>query len=137
MQEQFQFSAYQSVSRARRAVFALLMAVILIAGGMQHLTVHAQVAGLPDFTTIVEKSEPAVVNIRTTEKARASRGNGAPEMDEDMLEFFRRFGVPIPNQPQNPRRAPQQPPQQQAPQAEEVAAEWVDFVPEKFAHHHD
>ena len=39
MQEQFHFSAYQSVNRARRAVFALLMAVILIAGGMQRLNV--------------------------------------------------------------------------------------------------
>jgi len=26
-----------------------------------------------------------------------------------MLEFFRRFGIPLPGQPQNPRRAPQQP----------------------------
>ena len=53
MQEQFHFSAYPSMRRARRAAFALLMAVILIAGGMQHLTVQAQVAGLPDFTTNV------------------------------------------------------------------------------------
>ena len=74
MQEQFHFSAYQSVSRARRAIFALLMAVILIAGGMQHLNVQAQAAGLPDFTTIVEKSEPAVVNIRTTAKVAARSG---------------------------------------------------------------
>ena len=59
-----------------------------------------------------------MVNIRTTEKAKPTRGNGAPEVDEDMLEFFRRFGVPIPGQPQNPRRNPQQPPQQQAPQPE-------------------
>ncbi len=78
--------------------------------------VPARAQALPDFSSLVESVGPAVVNIRTTEKARPSRGNGAPEMDEDMLEFFRRFGVPIPGQPQTPRRNPQQPPQQQPPQ---------------------
>ena len=78
--------------------------------------VPARAQALPDFSSLVECVGPAVVNIRTTEKARPSRGNGAPEMDEDMLEFFRRFGVPIPGQPQTPRRNPQQPPQQQPPQ---------------------
>jgi serine protease Do len=42
-----------------------------------------------------------VVNIRTTEKPRAGRGPGG-DMDEDMLEFFRRFGIPAPSRP-NPR----------------------------------
>jgi serine protease Do len=64
-------------------------------------TVHSQV--LPDFAELVEKVGPAVVNIRTTERPRSARaggGSGAnPEIDEDMLEFFRRFGLPIPNQP--------------------------------------
>ena len=48
-----------------------------------------------------------MVNIRTTEKA--SRRSGVNGMDEDMLEFFKRFGVPIPNMPrqQRPNR-PQQ-----------------------------
>ena len=69
-------------------------------------TVRAQ--GLPDFTELVEKVGPAVVNIRTTERARAARGGqGGPELDDDMLEFFRRFGLPMPNRP-NPR-SPQQP----------------------------
>ncbi len=47
------------------------------------------------------------MNIRTTEKA--SRRSGVNGMDEDMLEFFKRFGVPIPNMPrqQRPNR-PQQ-----------------------------
>ena len=54
---------------------------------------------LPDFTELVEKVGPAVVNIRTTERARAARGGVGPELDDDMLEFFRRFGIPIPNRP--------------------------------------
>ena len=75
--------------------------------------VHAQ--SLPDFTELVEKVGPAVVNIRTLERSRvAARGGAAPEVDEDMLEFFRRFGLPVPNQPspRGPRQAPDGEPQQ-------------------------
>jgi serine protease Do len=106
MQEQFHFSAYPSMSRARRAAFALLMAVILIAGGMQHLTVQAQVAGLPDFTTIVEKSEPAVVNIRTTAKVAARSGG----QGQDPYEMFRHFFGPDFQPPGGTRPGPQQNP---------------------------
>jgi serine protease Do len=62
--------------------------------------VPAQAQTLPDFTELVERVGPAVVNIRTTEKRNARGPTG--DMDEDMLEFFRRFGLPIPNRP-NPR----------------------------------
>ncbi len=75
--------------------------------------VHAQ--ALPDFTELVEKVGPAVVNIRTLERSRtASRSGAGPEIDEDMLEFFRRFGLPAPNQPspRGPRQAPDGEPQQ-------------------------
>lgn len=70
---------------------------------------------LPDFTELVEKVGPAVVNIRTLERSRvAARGGAAPEVDEDMLEFFRRFGLPVPGQPspRGPRQAPDGEPQQ-------------------------
>jgi len=74
---------------------------------------HAQTRTLPDFTDLVEQVGPSVVNIRTTEKvqARASQGNPG---EEEMLEFFRRFGVPTPNMPRpGPRqRTPQQDDQQ-------------------------
>ncbi|MGV8898150.1 MAG: DegQ family serine endoprotease [Burkholderiaceae bacterium] len=68
-------------------------------------------AGLPDFAELVEKTGPAVVNIRTTEKMKA--GSATPSNDEqEMQEFFRRyFGIPIPQQPdRTPRnkQAPQQ-----------------------------
>ncbi len=58
----------------------------------------AQTRTLPDFTDLVEQVGPSVVNIRTTEKVqpRSSQGNPA---EEEMLEFFRRFGVPTPNMP--------------------------------------
>jgi serine protease Do len=61
----------------------------------------ANAQGLPDFTELVEKVGPAVVNIRTTERVRVGR-NGAGELDEDMLDFFRRRGIPIPQIPNRP-----------------------------------
>ncbi len=59
----------------------------------------AQVRGLPDFTELVEQVGPSVVNIRTIERTRAGASSGGP--DEQMLEFFRRFGIPMP--PNAPR----------------------------------
>jgi serine protease Do len=67
--------------------------------------------GLPDFTDLVEQVGPAVVNIRTMERARsAPQGQqGQGQMDEEMQEFFRRFfGTPMPNVPRSPR-APNRP----------------------------
>jgi serine protease Do len=52
---------------------------------------------LPDFSTLVEQHGPAVVNIavKKDEAAVAMRGNRGPG-DEEMKEFLRRFGVPLP-----------------------------------------
>ena len=58
---------------------------------------HAQARDLPDFTELVEKVGPAVVNIRTSARIKGG-AQGMPEMDEQMLEFLRRFGMPAPNQ---------------------------------------
>ena len=55
---------------------------------------QAAVRGLPDFTELVEQVGPSVVNIRTLEKVRGGGAANAP--DEQMLEFFRRFGIPVP-----------------------------------------
>ena len=61
---------------------------------------------LPDFTELVERVGPAVVNIRTTERGRqAAAGGGGPEIDPNMEEFFRRFGIPLPGSP-GQRRGP-------------------------------
>jgi serine protease Do len=59
--------------------------------------VRAQPRELPDFPDLVERVGPSVVNIRTTERARA-RGGVTPEMNEELQEFFRRFGIPMPGQ---------------------------------------
>ncbi|GGE72161.1 DegQ family serine endoprotease [Massilia psychrophila] len=66
------------------------------------------VTNLPDFTDLIEKVGPAVVNIRTTEKVKL--GQGAPG-DEEMQEFLRRFfGQQAPRGPSpRGRRNPAQP----------------------------
>lgn len=73
--------------------------------------VMAQARSLPDFTDLVETVGPSVVNIRTLEKVKAGAGNSA---DEQMLEFFRRFGIPVPpNMPRAPRPDRNQPDEDQ------------------------
>ncbi|MDF1484359.1 DegQ family serine endoprotease, partial [Ramlibacter sp. H39-3-26] len=85
------------------------MAVVGIGASLMPLeAAHAQPAAalraLPDFTDLVEQVGPSVVNIRTTEKVPA-RG-GANGMDEEMQDFLRRFGIPVPNVP--PQQRPRQ-----------------------------
>src|SRR5487761_2188300 len=80
----------------RRAWLVAVVVGVGLGGALAAPAVAAQ--GLPDFTELVEKVGPAVVGIRTTERLRSVAGGG-PEIDQDMLEFFRRFGIPIPSQP--------------------------------------
>lgn len=72
----------------------------------------ARATGLPDFSDLVEKVGPAVVNIRTTVAAQApiaeTHGSLPPGVDHsDMADFFRRFfGIPLPDQIVPKRDAP-------------------------------
>ena len=61
----------------------------------------AALAQLPDFTDLVEKHGPAVVNVSTTSAARSARGGRLPNVPEDdpFYEFFRRFAPQIPGPP--------------------------------------
>ena len=93
------------VPAAGRLGFAILALTLSLIASAAPQPAKAQ--GLPDFTELVEKVGPAVVNIRTTERGRVARGPGGGDLDEDMLEFFRRFGIPAPSRP-NPR-SPQPP----------------------------
>ncbi len=104
---------YSSVPHAaRRSLVAALFGFVLAAAGGV-ISQPAQAQALPEFADLAERVGPAVVNIRTTER-RAARSSGGPEIDEDMLEFFKRFGLPIPNQPtpRGQRPAPDGEPQQ-------------------------
>ena len=53
----------------------------------------AAAAQLPDFTELVEKQGPAVVNISTTQSVRNPLLPQLPNLQEDdpFYEFFRRF----------------------------------------------
>lgn len=62
-----------------------------------------RISGLPDFTQLVEKEGPAVVNI-SIKQTRSTGGpslRGIPE-DDPLYEFFRRFAPPE----QNPKNEP-------------------------------
>ncbi|MFN7085538.1 MAG: DegQ family serine endoprotease [Burkholderiales bacterium] len=66
----------------KRFVFALLF-LVPVTGAAQ----------LPDFTELVEKQGPAVVNISTTQSVRGTLAPQIPNLQEDdpFYEFFRRF----------------------------------------------
>ena len=94
-------------SCALAGVLAVTSSVALVAPTVAHAQ-PASVRGLPDFTDLVEQVGPSVVNIRTLEKVSSpSVGSTDSAMDEEMREFFKRFGIPIPNAPRQPQR-PQQ-----------------------------
>jgi serine protease Do len=96
------------VSRAKQWTLAAVAGGVLVGGlwSVNHGPVVAQpapatssaavplVRGLPDFADLAEAVGPSVVNIRTAEKV--SQNTGASTQEEQMLEFFRRFGLPVP-----------------------------------------
>ncbi|HEX5806007.1 MAG TPA: Do family serine endopeptidase [Macromonas sp.] len=64
------------------------------------------VTGLPDFTVLVDQVGPSVVNIRTLERVNLD-DEDENDPNNQMLELFRRFGLPVP-----PGAMPQQAPRQ-------------------------
>jgi serine protease Do len=93
------------LSSSRRVFGALVLGFALTLAVLGPHESRAQARELPDFTELVERVGPAVVNIRTAERVRAAQG-GDGEIDEQMREFFRRFGIPLPSNPQPRRGAP-------------------------------
>lgn len=96
--------------QVRSSVLAGALAITASVALLSPAPVLAQVRTLPDFTDLVEQVGPSVVNIRTLEKVSPRGGPDGAGQDE-MFEFFRRFGLPIPNMPRqspHPRRSPPQ-----------------------------
>ncbi|HUI60012.1 MAG TPA: Do family serine endopeptidase [Steroidobacteraceae bacterium] len=62
--------------------------------------VEGMLRALPDFSPLVEKYGPAVVNVEVVEKAQPSLG-GPPGLspNDPFYDFFRRFGIPNPEGP--------------------------------------
>ena len=98
--------------RLSAAFFSATVFLFVPAGlglGLGLMTPAADAAVLPDFTDLVDKVGPAVVNIRTTERSKVMQQGQGGE-DEEMQEFFRRFFGQPPGQRPQPsprgRRAP-------------------------------
>lgn len=77
-----------------------LFIIVLVTAATQ--PVSAQVTGLPDFTSLMDKAGPGVVNIRVTQFGNRARG-AAPgtegeNQDPEIPDFFRRF-FDVPDDP--------------------------------------
>jgi serine protease Do len=72
----------------RTLVLSLLLGMPLLG--------FAQVQGLPDFTDLVDKQGPAVVNVSTTSTAHGGGAQSPVPEDDPFYDFFRRFGPPQP-----------------------------------------
>jgi serine protease Do len=85
-------------------------ALIVAAAAWWPQAAQSQTVQLPDFTEIAERLSPTVVNIRTVERRGGAAAGASPgEVDPNIEEFFRRFGIPMPNRPDrgpNPRGGP-------------------------------
>jgi serine protease Do len=101
-----------------RGAAALAAAAFAAWGAVAPAGVAAQqtapVVQLPDFTELVERVGPAVVNIRTLERPGNGGGNLRGQVPPEFEEFLRRFGIPMPerggprNGPRNEDDEPQQ-----------------------------
>lgn len=81
----------------RRAVLLASLAASLSTVAMLPAAQAQTRIDLPDFTELVERVGPSVVNIRTLERAgRNAQSGGGGGIDPNMEEFFRRFGIPLP-----------------------------------------
>src|ERR1700745_3269013 len=69
-------------------------------------TAETAVRSLPDFSTLVERYGPAVVNVEVVEKAQSGGGIPGLSPNDPFYDFFRRFGIPTPDQGPQGRQAP-------------------------------
>jgi serine protease Do len=99
----------------RAALTVATISTVVSVVGLPLQVAQAQVRNLPDFADLAEQVGPSVVNIRTSEKVAIRSAQGGPS-DEEMLDFFRRFGLPVPNVPkQAPRKSQPQPQEEEQP----------------------
>ncbi|MBV8125681.1 MAG: DegQ family serine endoprotease [Burkholderiaceae bacterium] len=98
-----------------------VLAGLVLSLGLLGIPVRAEPRELPDFTELVERVGPSVVNIKTTEHVKLAAA-GAPEMDPQMQEFLRRFGIPLPH---SRRGAPKDDDDDEGPQRRGVASGFI------------
>ena len=102
----------------------MLMSALI--GFIAPTVVHADSAALaapvlvalPDFSVLVDKVGPAVVNIRTTAKSQDSDSDAD---DEKMKELFKRFfGVPVPAPGSSPKSPAEPEAKKKSPEASDI-----------------
>jgi serine protease Do len=81
---------------------ATAAAPLTVTGNQVATPAAAPQMAYPDFASIVRAYGPAVVNIATAGKTQAV-DDEAPNANDPMFEFFRRFGPQFPHAPQGPR----------------------------------
>jgi serine protease Do len=97
------------MNRMSRRFFVLILALLVPLAHAQAPAAAPEaepIVNLPDFTRLVERAGPAVVNIEATlggeerELAAGPQPRGQEELPEDMPEFFKRFFEQQPGMPQ-------------------------------------
>jgi serine protease Do len=61
---------------------------------------------LPDFSPLVERYGPAVVNVEVVEKPQGGGGLQGLSPNDPFYDFFKRFGIPAPDQAPHPNEPP-------------------------------
>lgn len=98
-------------SLGRRAAWHALLLCGLLGPALPVAVAAQPRAELPDFSELVERVGPSVVNIRTLERGRGSVGPERGGVDPNLEEFFRRFGIPLPGGRGGPRGGDDEPQQ--------------------------
>ena len=81
-------------------------AAVAAAAAAEPSASEATVRALPDFTSLVEKYGPAVVNVEVLEKTQPQPGFQGLSPNDPFYDFFRRFGIPPPGEGQRPNQPP-------------------------------
>ncbi len=96
----------------RRVLLRAAMAMALVCSLAPQAGAAQGRGELPDFTELVEKVGPSVVNIRTLERSGRNNAAAGSGIDPNMEEFFKRFGIPLPGGKGAPRGGGEEEPQQ-------------------------
>jgi serine protease Do len=83
---------------------ALAVPAAPVATAAETAAPEPMVRTLPDFSALVERCGPAVVNVEVVEKPQPGIQGLSP--NDPAYDFFRRFGIPLPDQGQREHPAP-------------------------------
>ncbi len=101
-----------SLYAGRRVLLRAAMAMAMVCSLAPQAGAAQGRGELPDFTELVEKVGPSVVNIRTLERSGRNNAAAGSGIDPNMEEFFKRFGIPLPGGRGAPRGGGEEEPQQ-------------------------